>query len=393
VGHQQQLNALLFELQAADSPLHQARALARAWRTVRELNPTDRRLLARHVTFAGAEELLEGLAGTRGRLAPALVLEALSQLRSADADAVAEVVTGLRDSERRRDVFRQGAGTAAAVLENETVENIVATAGDELAEANDVDSALGELRAVQMQTEGVRSTGPRAPEIGNGSGEDEPVSLQPPAGAAIASADRDAVADEPEQPTVAAADEMDDVRGKAMLRTKLSRPAPPPRPEVVDWKRWDTPEMGARPDQTPTEGAEPTGEGQPPPFAARAILGALGAEHSLISQLRVLRRELSGFEGSSLDTLRQVLEVFPDGWSRRRALCAMLEAGLPADAGEAIELVALLERESDRGWCLGILARAGRLWGPHLQQALELVRSPAARRRIETAGHGTTSAS
>ena len=55
---QRQLSALLYELQHARSPLAQARVLARAWRTVRELGPTDRKLLARHVGFEGAEELL-----------------------------------------------------------------------------------------------------------------------------------------------------------------------------------------------------------------------------------------------------------------------------------------------------------------------------------------------
>ena len=68
MSNQRKLTALLHELQNARSPLAQARVLARAWRTVRELSPTDRRLLARHAGFDGAEEILEGLKDVRSSL-------------------------------------------------------------------------------------------------------------------------------------------------------------------------------------------------------------------------------------------------------------------------------------------------------------------------------------
>ena len=54
---QPKLTALLHELQHARSPLAQARVLARSWRTLRELSPTDRKLLARQTGFDGAEEI------------------------------------------------------------------------------------------------------------------------------------------------------------------------------------------------------------------------------------------------------------------------------------------------------------------------------------------------
>ena len=111
----------------------------------------------------------------------------------------------------------------------------------------------------------------------------------------------------------------------------------------------------------------------------------MGAEQSVISQLRVLRRELSGFAGSSIDTLRELIEAFPDGWARRRALCALLEAGIPAETRDALELVACLDRELNRRWCLGLLARKGDLRGALLSQALDLVDSEFAKRRLAAA--------
>ncbi len=53
-----------------------------------------------------------------------------------------------------------------------------------------------------------------------------------------------------------------------------------------------------------------------------------------------------------------------------------------------VDLVVTLDRESDRRWCLGILARRGDLQGFQLDRALELVSSPSARRRIESAARG-----
>ena len=51
----------------------------------------------------------------------------------------------------------------------------------------------------------------------------------------------------------------------------------------------------------------------------------------------------------------------------------------------AVLLVALLENERDRSWCLSVLARRGKLRGAVLQQALELVSSPHTRRRLQSA--------
>jgi hypothetical protein len=111
-------------------------------------------------------------------------------------------------------------------------------------------------------------------------------------------------------------------------------------------------------------------------------MGAMGAAPSVLSQLRVLQRELSGFKGSSVATLRELIEAFPDGWARRRALCALFEEGIPAESHDALELVSCLDRELDRRWCLGLLAHRGKLRGSVLTRALDLVASPYGKRRL-----------
>jgi len=63
-------------------------------------------------------------------------------------------------------------------------------------------------------------------------------------------------------------------------------------------------------------------------------------------------------------------------------LCALLENGIPAETSDALELVSCLDRELDRGWCLGLLAHRGELRGPALARALDLVDSPYSKRRL-----------
>jgi hypothetical protein len=80
--------------------------------------------------------------------------------------------------------------------------------------------------------------------------------------------------------------------------------------------------------------------------------------------------------------LREALEAIPEPWARRRALVALIDAGLPDDTGSVLDLIEGLEREMDRRWCLSALARRGDLGGAELDRALELLTSPAARRRV-----------
>ncbi len=164
MGNQRKLNAILFELQAAQSPLAQAKIIARAWRTVRELSPTDRKLLARHAGFDGAEEILDGLADHRGGFAPAMLLQMLSKARAGDGQSVSQVISALRDPERRQETIARGFDVASELLvrpeagrdaENGQALNALQAVEDAVAETpEEALAALNELDSmVQSQDE------------------------------------------------------------------------------------------------------------------------------------------------------------------------------------------------------------------------------------------------
>jgi len=369
---QRQLNALLFELQSAQSPLAQAKILARSWRTLRDLSPTDRRLLARHAGFDGAEQILEGLATKKEGFAPASLLQLLNKARATDGATVAGILAGLRDPLRREETVARGADLISEVLregiDDERPQEIV-DALDELHSVKQVVQESPEEALVALNALRDEAVGPEA-------------SPPPLAATRFAGADPQA----PAAPRSAAP--------AAPLKPK-AQPQPKPQPlrkaptRVTPSEGWDglgetlrrdPPATGAR---TGDRERTPVAPGSSP-FDAGAVFAALGAASSSFSRLRVLNREMQGFQGSSLSTLRELIENFPDGWVRRRALVALITAGVPPDAAQALLLIAGLEREVDRRWCLGALARRGDLKGPVLGKSLELVSSPAGRRRLLT---------
>ena len=355
------LNTLLFELQTARSPLQQAKILVRAWRTLRELGPTDRRLLANHAGFDGAEEILEGLAKRRGGLAPAMLLRVLANARSSDGAAVGELLSAVRDPLQRDDAITRGIDLAAELLADpeDVEEDDTEEVGETLGELPAVEPTIQEGPEEAMVTpialdEDVDDGGAEEPEV-------EPVPVPKPGVEEDLSPD-------PTQPPEAEIDPS------------------PPDPPIVDWSRWQT--------TSPAHGPAPTSSGETPPavdlpgprrFDARVGFETPGKKPSVLSRLVDLRRELSSFAGSNVEILRERVESFEDGWARRRALAAFFEAGIPKSGDDALDLIGTLGRERDRRWCLGILASRRELDGPRLDRALGLVSSPSARRRIEVA--------
>ena len=355
---QQKLTALLHELQHARSPLAQARVLARAWRTVRELSPTDRRLLARHAGFDGAEEILEGLSLRKGGLAPAMLMRVLANARATDGSAVSELLAAFRDPQRREEAVSLGAELASDLLAEPRAEEAPA----------EIVEAIEELQAVE---ESIIETPEQALAALNALDPEQPldrVDVEP----ASEPAPEKEQTEEHEPPTEPEPEAVPEPEPK---------PAPPT--PAVDWSRWQDATESRRPAPAPRQEMRPSVSGVGSRrFEARAVMGAMGAEQSVFSQLRVLRRELSGFSGSSIDTLRELIEAFPDGWARRRALCALLEAGVPTEIADALILVGCLDRELDRRWCLGLLARRGELRGAALTRALDLVDSEFSKKRL-----------
>jgi hypothetical protein len=361
---QRQLNALLFELQTAQSPLAQAKILARSWRTLRDLSPTDRRLLARHAGFDGAEQILEGLATKKRGFAPAALLEMLNKARATDGATVAGILAGLRDPLQREETVVRGVDLVSEVFRDRV--------GDE--RPQEIVDALDELHSVQQ----VVQESPEEALVALNALRDEAVGPEAPPPPLAAT--RGAGAD----PPAPAAPPMPKAQPQPKpqpLRKAPTRVAPSEGwDRLGETLRRDPPATGAR---TGDRERTPVAPGSSP-FDTGAVFAALGAASSSFSRLRVLDREMQGFQGSSLGTLRELIENFPDGWVRRRALVALITAGVPPDAAQALLLIAGLEREVDRRWCLGALARRGDLKGPVLERSLELVSSPAGRRRLLT---------
>ena len=365
---QRKLSALLHELQHAKSPLAQARILARAWRTVRELSPTDRRLLARHVAFDGAEEILEGLSKRRGGLAPATLLGALANARATDGSAVSELLAAFRDPLRRGEALSMGADLANELLAVPEADKVREEVGEALGELQAVEESIAEsveeARAALSALEPETDDSP-APEFEHEDAQD---------------AETARTAEPEQQPeAIPEPDSQSIPEPDPASEPELEPPSSPP----VDWSRWQSESESSHATPTPRPELRPSvSDVGTRRFDARAVMGAMGAASTVLSQLRVLRRELSGFQGSSLATLRELIESFPDGWARRRALCALLEEGIPSHVKDALELVSCLDRELDRRWCLGLLARGGRLRGTELDRALDLVASPFGKKRL-----------
>lgn len=336
---QRKLNALLLELRSAKTPLAQAKVLARAWRTLRELSPTDRRLLARHVGFDGAEEMLERLATRKAGWAPAMLLQVLSNARNTDASTVSEIIEAIGDPDRTEEALGKGADLAAELL----------TAPESKEGDGEVAEAPG---GMPDPASGRESSPEEGPDLLSTREEEEPTDGKEAPGP-VADVER--------------------------------VPGPDPA-QVIDWNRWD------RGDSVHRSAPSALEESQPVAFKVGAggrepnrLAADLARDPSVLPRLRRLRRELPSLAGADAQALLGVIDAFPEGWARRRALTALLDGGIPADPCEAVELVAACERELDRRWCLGILARREGLEGEALDRAVDLLTSPAARRRLRAA--------
>jgi len=344
VGPSPSLQPLLAELAKASSPLDKLRYLALAWRTLRELSPTERADLATRLGLEGAEGLVEKLAVRKGGVGPSELLEAVHAARQADPAKLRQLLAGLRSAEGRRAALAEG----VSALEQQLIGE-----GDEepLFEAlvEDLAAPAAMQRTPAAVPAGDRRPGPLAP------GEEQPIAL-PVAPAAP-----------PPKPPVA--------------------PTPPgPRPRTP---------VTAQPSATVHLAAPPSPaapEPSPAPHASPAVPGdtvdrlvaSLASTRSLATRLRRLSAATAELGSLPGDQLRRLVEAFPRGWARRRAVTTLLKAEVPRSLALAIDLVAGLERERDRAWCLATLLATRRgVDSGLLECALGCVSSPAARRRLE----------
>jgi hypothetical protein len=338
------LTALVFELQRARTPADKARALARAWRTVRGLSATERRLLVREVGFDGAEDLVEGLAAkSSGAFAPAAVLEALGKLKRNKTLSIQGVLAGLRDPGQRDDFLARGIDLASATF------------------------------AVEEEVD-------EAPVM------EDPVVYEIPTALPITEvAHREPAAESKQVDAVSAASSAEPAEPK---RREISPPPPPEVEPRVEPKADPEPTPQARAALLWDESWQDSPILAPAERRSRGIEGLLadGAGEttgSVLDRLRAVRNEIPGLRNAGVRDVLARLETLPELWARRRALVEFIDAGVPEDAAEVLDLIEDLDRPMDRRWCLAALARRGDLHGDSLERALAMIVSPAARRRVE----------
>ena len=306
-----ELAALLHSLSAATSPLQRAQLLARGWRTIRRMSPRELTDLARRAGFDGAEQLLEGLARRKGKLDPAALLGLLHRARDTDGKQLLEFRRTLRDPKRRREMIDGGIDALAARLAGPGDDNDAEPAAESVAGASPAEPVPAEL-----------------PPDGPAPVEPAPVELPPKE---AAPADRAPVEPPPAEPKP-----VGDTSADAGVAEPL--PAEPAPIEAVVPAAAVT--VVARPVKT---------------FGSDELLHRLDQAGLLIHRLRVLDREAARARDLNAEQLERLLERFPAGWARRRALSRLLRERIPADLGQALALIDGLPSSAARRWCVGTI--------------------------------------
>ena len=347
---------LLHQIRSSSSPIERLKLLARGWRSVRELSADDRRRLARELGIDGAEELVEQLA-RRGGTSPSNLLSMLHRAEQADPATVLDTIRGLGEPERRRAAAGELLDTAAGILV------------DDEAQPAHAPGAPGVSTDKVAAEHGPPSPSPQVPV------------RQEPAPPAAPTADSER--GKPSRAPRADAREA----GAAGPGAASVRPPEAParrRPSDVAEKPVTraAPEAGPRRARGDRRPAERAASPAPHPPAGAGLAMQLGAEGSLLRRLRRLAAAADRLDEAGIEELGAVLECFPAGWARRRALQRLLEAGVPRSTSDAIALLELLPRPSERLWAATTLAATRRLDDQDREALLAAVPSPALRCRL-----------
>jgi hypothetical protein len=320
------LEHLLRELKTVSSPVQRIKLLGRGWRTLRRLDRSQLQELAKRAGLERAEGYLAILARDKGRLSPSLLLQIVQRFREVDANEVNDLVQGLGDPERRKELLHGGLDMVDDLLDEEAAEE--ATPAPEPPPEADPEP---EETAVPVA--------PAVAEPPTPAAEAEPPARAPEVIPTAAATAAPIAAARPKRPEPAAA----------------TWPAgPAARPTAAPVPRWPS----AGPPREPALGP-------PPPEStggeSDAVVRSLEGAPSTVRRLAVLRREVDRAARLDVETLRRLLELFPDGWARRRALATLLRAGVPAKLVHAVFLIEQLESPTARRWCAGTLLDSRRL--------------------------------
>ena len=322
---------LLQQLKRTFSPFERLKILGRAWVLLHRMSPQERLTVAAQLGLDNADELVEAIAARSGTKASPALLSMIDQAQKKGTAHLPQLISDLKNPGKRTELLRQGVTAAEDALIAEP-----AKAPPQRPAA--VPPPLPPSAPQPPPIPVAAVAPPRVPE--------------PPPAPAPAPAPVPSVA-APPPPRV---EQKKPSAAPVPAPPRPSPPAPPPMPKPA-------PEPPAQ-----SVEAAPTVEIAPPPH--------------LTDRFRRLRHMTQEARKLSAPGLRSLVEGFPDGWARRRALVELLRAGSPTVLRDALALLDTLSSERDRLWCLGTLA--GReLAAADREALLAAAPSPTARRRLE----------
>ena len=322
-----EIDELVEQLESVDSPWQKVKVLAKSWRTVRKLQPDERFLIAKNLGLEGAEAFVDKL-GDPYIGVPADDL--LDIVRAADAQDFSrwkEVVGRLRRPEERQKVLRKGLEEAREALLQEQQE----------AESIEIDSSEDQPEPVETASEEIVEA------------EEEPVAEV----SEEIDIDIDIGEEEEEEATVIS--------------------------PVVEEAAEEELEVSA-------SEADEVATNIPTPATAHFedALEKLATSTSLVSRFRRVRELIVGMRHLEIEHLERLLETFPEGWARRRAITQMLRAGVPEDFDDAMILVGTQRCVSGRIWCLTALVEGRDLDKDEIAFLLSSEEPPLIKRRLES---------
>lgn len=332
----QSLPELLAQIRGTRSPFDRIKLLASAWHLLSSMTPEQRITVAAQMGLDNADEVVEAIAAQSGEAPPGEILELVEKAQRQGPGHLPRLLRDLRDPKRRAGALREGLRAVGEALAG-------AEAGEPAEEEEEVAAAEG---APEKETERIVIQPPAPWPL-------RQASAPPPAAAAPASA-------------AAAAD----------LGKVFDLPEPEPAPP-----RAARPAPAAAPPEPPK--APPPARPPSPPLSGGGLAERLGSAATATARFRALRDCLDEVGPLGAGGLRPLLERFPDGWQRRRALGQLLEAGEPESFEDALTLIRSLAAESDRAWCLGTLAARRPLSEPERGALLAAAPAGGARRRLE----------
>jgi hypothetical protein len=335
--------SLLGALRKAGSPLTKAKLLALTVRGVRQLSGEERRELVSRLGVDKADWFVDRLDDETNETTAELVRELIQQAGKTEPSKWKDLATRLRDPEERRRLLDEGLELL-----------------DDLPDAEEPAAAAPEPSPAPVEI------APVAPVLAP---EPKPVPRKPAAA--------ETPAPPPSQP---GAKRPAKAQPAKPVRVQAAPTPSPPSPAVGKQavERRQARRVDARREMTCPVRVETRTEAP-----SRDLASDLAAIGSLVRRLRLLRERCGEAESLSPERLRRLVEVFPAGWARRRALSTLLTAGIPADFDTALELVEeTLESPTDRRWCLASLAGGRYLTQQQREALLASLESPGWRRRL-----------